>query len=365
MTLRNFPIERRTGCSAVGSDIDARLPRLRMRQLQIMTKTPPLLYLSAADVRRTLPMADAISAMREAFAQLSSGQVTLPARDCLQAPDGHGVDLVMPCYSALLKMFSLKTVTVFGDNPQRGLPTIQALIILTDAETGSHLAIMDGASLTAIRTGAASGLATDLLARPDAAAVAVFGAGVQARTQLEAVCCVRSIRRVSVYDTNRAAADRFAAEMTDHWGVPVERADTSARNLAEADVICTATSSSQPVFAENELPRGAHINAVGVFQPHMAEIPAAVVCRARVVVDHRASALEEAGDLLGPLRQGLIQQTHIGTELGEVVLGHSPGRRHADEITLFKSVGVAVQDLCAAAKTLENARRLQLGVQLS
>ena len=329
-----------------------------------MTKTPPPLYLSAADVRRALPMIDAIAAMREAFGQLSSGQVTLPARGCLHASEGHGVDLVMPCHSTSLRMFSLKTVTVFGDNPQRGLPTIQALLILTDAGTGSHLAIMEGASLTAIRTGAASGLATDLLARPDAAAVAVFGAGVQARTQLEAVCCMRAIRRASVYDTDQAAADRFAAEMTDQLGVPVERADSSARNLGDADVICTATSSSQPVFAETELPRGVHINAVGVFQPEVAEIPAGVVRRARVVVDHRASALEEAGDLLGPLRRGLIQEAHIGAELGEIVLDRLPGRRHADEITLFKSVGVAIQDLCAAAKALENARRLQLGVQL-
>ncbi len=327
--------------------------------------TAPLLYLSAGDVRRSLPMADAISAMRKAFAQLSSGQVTLPTRECLQAPDEHGVDLVMPCHSTSLRMFSLKTVTVFRDNPQRGLPTIQALLILTDGGTGSHLAIMDGASLTALRTGGASGLATDLLARTDAAIVAVFGAGVQARTQLEAVCCVRAIRRASVYDTDQAAADRFAVEMTDRLGVLVKRADTSARNLADADVICTATSSSQPVFADDELPTGVHINAVGAYRPDMVEIPATAVCRAHVVVDHRASALEEAGDLLGPLRQGLIQQGHFGTELGEVVLGRSPGRSHADEITMFKSVGVAIQDLYAAAKTLENARRLELGVQLS
>ncbi|MGA2035058.1 MAG: ornithine cyclodeaminase family protein [Thermoguttaceae bacterium] len=327
--------------------------------------TTPLLYLAAAHVRRALPMTDAIAAMRDAFAQLSSGQVTLPTRECLQTPDGLGASLVMPCHSTVLRMFSLKTVTVFPDNPRRGLPTIQSLVILTDGTSGAHLAVMDGASLTAIRTGATSGLATDLLARLDAAAVTVFGAGVQARTQLEAVCCVRTIRRACVYDPVPSAADRFAAEMTERLGRPVTRAASPVEALKDADVVCTATTASDPLFEDSDLKHGAHINAIGSYRPHVSEIPPATVCRARVVVDHLGSALEEAGDLLRPLRQGLIEQAHFATELGDVVLGRSPGRGHADQITLFKSVGVAIQDLCAAAKTLENARRLELGLQLS
>jgi ornithine cyclodeaminase/alanine dehydrogenase-like protein (mu-crystallin family) len=327
--------------------------------------TMPLLYLSAAHVRRALPMTDAIAAMRDTFAQLSSGQVTLPARECLQTRDEHGVALVMPCHSTALRMFSLKTITVFPDNPRRGLPTIQSLVILTDGTTGAHLAVMDGASLTAIRTGAASGLATDLLARPDASVVAVFGAGVQARTQLEAVCCVRTIRQAYVYDAVPSAADRFAAEMTERLGRPVERAASPVEALKDADVVCTATTASDPIFEDSDLKHGAHINAIGSYRPHVSEIPPATVCRARIVVDHLESALEEAGDLLRPLRQGLIEQSHFATELGDVVLGRSPGRGHADQITLFKSVGVAIQDLCAAAKALENARRLELGMQLS
>jgi len=327
--------------------------------------TEPILYLSAADVRRALPMTDAIAAMREAFAQLSNGQAAMPLRQHLPAPDEQGAALVMPCHSTAQRMFSLKIVTVFPGNPRRGLPTIQSLVILTDGTTGAHLAVMDGASLTAIRTGAASGLASELLARPGASAAAVFGAGVQARTQLEAACCACNIRRARVYDPDPAATDRFAAEMAPRLGVPVERADTPARNLEDADVICTATSSSTPVFADNELPPGAHINAVGAYRPDMAEIPAAVVCRALVVVDHLASALEEAGDLLQPLRRRLIRESHFATELGDVVLGRSPGRRRDDEITLFKSVGVAIQDLCAAARALDNARRLGLGKLLT
>jgi ornithine cyclodeaminase/alanine dehydrogenase-like protein (mu-crystallin family) len=324
----------------------------------------PLLYLSAAHVRRALPMADAIAAMREAFAQLSRGQVTLPARERLETPDGHGVALVMPCYSTALRMFSLKTITVFPDNPRRGLPTIQSLVILTDGTTGTHVAVVDGASLTAVRTGAASGLATDLLARADASVVAVFGAGVQARTQLEAVCCVRKIHRAYVYDAAPLAADRFCAEMTRRLGRPVQRAASPAEALKDADVVCTATTASDPIFEDSDIRRGTHINAIGSYLPHVSEIPPATVCRARIVVDHLASALEEAGDLLQPLRQGMIGQSHFATELGDVVLGRSPGRGHADQITLFKSVGVAIQDLCAAAKVLENARRCELGLQL-
>jgi ornithine cyclodeaminase/alanine dehydrogenase-like protein (mu-crystallin family) len=324
----------------------------------------PLLYLSAEDVRRALPMSAAIEAMREAFRQLSDGQVTLPMRERLDAPGEHGIALVMPCHSTAQKLFSVKLVTVFQENPRRGLPLIQALVTLTDATTGEPLAVMDGASVTAIRTGAASGVATDALARPEARVVAVFGAGVQARTQLEAVCCVRSIGRVSVYDVDSTAAERFAAEMTEKLGLPVEPTSTPAATLQEADVVCTVTTSITPVFEDRDLPPGAHVNGVGCYRPDTAEIPPATVCRARVVVDHRASALEEAGDLIGPLNQGLIPPSHVGTELGEILLGRSPGRRSAEEVTLFKSVGVAIQDLCAAARALENARRLGLGVQL-
>jgi ornithine cyclodeaminase/alanine dehydrogenase-like protein (mu-crystallin family) len=309
-------------------------------------------------------MADAVAAMRDAFAQLSDGQAKLLPREHLHATGGRGIALIMPCHSVARDLFSLKFVSVFEGNPRQGLPTIQALLILTDGATGSHRAILDGASLTALRTGGASGLATDLLARPDAAAAAVFGAGVQARTQLEAVCCVRPIRRVRVYDSDAAAADRFAAEMTDRLGVPVERADTPAKALADADVVSTATSSTRPVFPDEAVPPRAHINAIGVYQPERAEIPPATVRRARVVVDHRPSALEEAGDLLGPLRQGLIRESHFETELGDVVRGRSPGRRDADTLTLFKSVGLAIQDLCAAARALENARRLGVGTPL-
>jgi ornithine cyclodeaminase/alanine dehydrogenase-like protein (mu-crystallin family) len=329
-----------------------------------MKTNAAMLHLSAANVRRALPMTEALAAMRDAFAELARGEVTLPPRLRMDAPTEKGVALVMPCHSTAQKLFSLKFITLFGDNPQRGLPLIQSTVLLSDGVTGAPLAVLDGASLTAIRTGAASGLATDLLARSDAATVAIIGAGLQARTQLEAVACVRQLQRAWVFDTRPAAAASFAAEMQRQLGFAVEVAASPAAAVQHADIICAATTSSAPLFDDRDVRPGTHINAIGVFQPDRAEVPAATVRRARVVVDHFVSALEEAGDLLLPLRAGLIDESHFKTELGQLVLGQQPGRTSAEEITFFKSVGVAIQDLCAAERALANARRLGLGTPL-
>jgi ornithine cyclodeaminase len=175
---------------------------------------------------------------------------------------------------------------------------------------------------------------------------------------------VRRIRHARVFDTNTALAERFASEMAQRLGLPVEPATSPGQALKDAAVVCTATTSPTPVFQDHELAPGAHINAVGSYKPKVTEIPADTIRRARVVVDHRASALEEAGDLLAPLKQGLIDESHFRTELGEVLAGRAHGRRSADELTLFKSVGVAIQDLCAAARAWENARQLKLGIEL-
>jgi alanine dehydrogenase len=325
----------------------------------------PLLYLSADSVRRALPMREAIEVMRDAFAQLTRGEVTQPARVRLDAASEYGTALVMPCHSTAQKLFSLKFITLFDHNVSRGLPHIQSTVLLADGCSGASLAVMDGVSLTAIRSGAATGLATEMLARPEATTVAVIGSGVQARTQLEAVCCVRRIQHVLVYDRNAESAGRFADEIQQQLGATVTLAASPSTAVAGADIICTATTSTTPVFDDRDVRRGTHINAIGVFRPDMAEVPAATVCRARVVVDHHASALEEAGDLLIPLRAGAISEQHFGTELGQLILGEKPGRTSVDEITLFKSVGVAIQDLCAAARALANARQLGLGMPLS
>jgi len=324
-----------------------------------------LRILSCEDVRRALPMRQAIEAMKGAFAQLSTGQADVPLRVALNVPRHDGVTLFMPAYLAADDQMAIKIVSVFNDNPAQGLPLIHALVVVVDATTGRPAAVMDGTYLTALRTGAASGAATDLLAREETHVVAVFGAGAQGRTQLEAVCAVRPIQEVWIHDVAPERAAAYAAEMSQRLSLPVRVAETPAEAVRQADVICTATTSTRPVFADADVRAGTHVNAIGAYTPQMQEIPAETVLRAKVVIDHRKASLAEAGDLLSPLRQGLMTEDHIYAELGEIAAGLKPGRTSPEEVTLFKSVGVAVQDVAAASAVLEAARRLGLGTEVA
>jgi ornithine cyclodeaminase/alanine dehydrogenase-like protein (mu-crystallin family) len=321
--------------------------------------------LSREEVRQALPMVHAITVMKSAFAQLSSGQADAPLRLSVHIPPHNGIAFFMPAYLSGDDRLAVKIVSVFNDNPARGLPLIHALVVVLDATTGEPAAVMDGTYLTALRTGAASGAATDLLARPDAEIAAIFGAGVQGRTQLEAVCTVRPIRQAWVYDPQRERAEEFAVEMSARLMLPVWVADSPEQATRPAHIICTATTSSTPVFADADVRPGTHINAIGAYTPQMQEVPAETVARARVVIDHHQASLAEAGDLLIPLRQGLITEAHIHAELGEIVDGTRPGRASPEEITLFKSVGVAVQDAAAAGAVLEAARQAGLGTEVT
>ena len=321
--------------------------------------------LSAEDVRAALPMREAIAAVRRAFADLQRGEAVMPLRSHLDIAAHQGVALFMPAFLPATGSLGIKAITLFDRNPAMGLPRIQALMLVFDAATGTPKAVMDAAVLTAIRTGAGSGLATDLLAPSDAASAAVFGAGVQGRTQLEAVCCVRPVRRAYVVDPDRAAAERFAQEMGARLGLGIEVAATPAEALQHADIVCTATVSSTPVFDDADLRPGTHINAIGSYKPHVQEIPSATVARARVVLDHRESALAETGDLLIPIAQGLFSAERIHGELGELILGRKPGRQSAEDITLYKAVGIAVLDLAAAAAALDRAADLGLGTEVA
>jgi len=325
--------------------------------------------LNADEVRRALPMAAAIEAMRQAFAALSAGRAVVPPRTRLPVEAHDGESLVMPAFvrDEQGDALAVKVVSLFDRNPERGIARIQAAVVALDPQTGRPEALLEGAALTAIRTGAASGLATDLLARPDSRTAAIFGAGVQARTQLEAVCTVRKIETARVYDPRPGAAESFAAEMAGSGPVPgdLHPAADPRQAAADADVICTATTSAAPVFADDDLKSGTHINAVGSYQPHVQEVPPETVLRARVVVDSRQAALDETGDLIQPIRQGLITAEHIHAEIGEIVLGRAEGRGSPDQITLFESVGLAVQDALAARTALRRAEQLGLGRQVA
>ncbi len=321
--------------------------------------------LDAEQVRQALPMSAAIEAMKQAFSQLSRGEANLPLRSRIEVDSNF--TLFMPAYLKNSKDLAVKIVSVFPDNPGQGLPTIHAALMVLDSDTGIPVALMEGASLTAIRTGAASGAATDLLARADACTAAILGSGVQARTQLEAVCTVREIERVWVYSLDEPGLKRFVDEMAGNGPIPSDLRITSnpTQAIKEADIICTATTSTEPVFAGHNLRAGAHINAVGSFTPAMQEIDSETVRRSLVIVDSRQAALAEAGDLIIPLQSGVIEKSWIRAELGEIVNGEHPGRTDAEQITLFKSVGVAVQDVAAASHALQGAITAGLGSVIS
>ncbi len=317
-------------------------------------------FLTAEDIRQALPMREAIEAMRVAFIALSEGRAHIPQRLQIPIPEQAGVTLVMPGYVPP-DALGLKVVSVFPRNPQQGLPTISALVVMLDPRTGTPLALLDGTFLTAWRTGAASGLATDWLARPDATSLAIIGAGAQARTQLLAICAVRPIQRVRVYSRTPERAQAWIEALRGQEGVPedIALAPTPEAAVAEADVVCTATNSSTPVFDGRALRPGTHINAIGSFTLQMRELDEETFRRAsRVVVDAREAALAEAGEVVWAIQRGILQESDL-VELGEIVAGRRPGREQPEEITLFKSVGLAVQDLVAAQHVLQRlqARR--------
>ncbi len=329
-----------------------------------------LRVLSAEDVRRALPMAMAIDGMKTAFRQFSAGQATMPLRSRIDVPAVGGVSLFMPAYlsgDASGGTLAVKVVSVFGKNAERGMPTVHGLVLLLEADTGRPLAMLEGATLTAIRTGAASGAATDLLARKDARTLTIFGSGVQARTQLAAVCAVRNIERVWVHSLRRERAAKFVEEMRNCERVPsdLQVADNPQQAVANSDIICTATTSATPVFDGNWLRPGTHINAVGSYTPQMQEVDATTIRKALVAVDSRESVLAEAGDLIIPIQQGCITADHLHAELGEIVAGPKPGRTSPEQITYFKSCGLAVQDAVAAELAYTEAERLGLGTMVS
>lgn len=317
-----------------------------------------MLFLSAEDIQRAVPMSAAIDAVAAAFARLAAGGATVPLRTAVEVPEQDAVSLFMPAYLAPTTEQSaalgMKIVSIFPHNLARHqVPTINAVVMMIDPTTGQPRAVLDAGYLTALRTGAGSGVATRAMARPDSHVLALFGAGAQARTQALAVCTVRPIERILIVNRSRDRAERLVATLQQD-GITAELAiATDARSaLGQADIVCCATSSPAPVFDDADLRPGTHINAVGAFKPDMAEVPAATVARARLVVDQHAAAWAEAGDLIQARDAGLISADHAAGELGQLVTGQVIGRHRDTEITLFKSVGNAIQDLAVAAVAL-------------
>ena len=321
--------------------------------------------LSAEDVARLLPMRDCIQVMRDALASLARGRALVPVRMVMRMPDASGFLGLMPGHigpdDGRAGALGMKAVSVFPGNARRGIDTHQGAVLLFEEDTGRLSALMDGATITAIRTAAVSGVATDLLARRDAAELAILGAGVQARTHLEAIAAVRPLRRVRVWSRNPQHAADLVKASAARYGASIEAVPTAEAAVREADVVATVTASPQPVLQRPWVKDGAHINAVGSSIPTTREIDTATMAAVRLFVDRRESALNEAGDLLIPMREGAFTADHIQAELGEVIIGKDLGRQSPDELTLFKSLGLAVEDVASAAFILKRAREMGIG----
>ncbi len=335
-----------------------------------------MLILSRANIKHLLTMPAAITAVEEAFRRLAAGQVVMPQRAATAIAPHNGLHLSMPAFVAGVEgvapesaaddgVLTIKVVTVYGDNPTRyGMPTIQGLLLLHDARTGAALALMDAEHLTAVRTGAAAGVATRLLARADAATVTIFGAGAQAAPQLAAVCAVRPIRQAYVVTrTGNRDAD-FCAAMRAELGIEVTPMRDVRAAVEAADVICTATNSSTPLFHGEWLRPGTHINAIGAYTRNLRELDGVAVKRAYVVVDHLPAAQAEAGDILIAEAEGAIGPDHVAGTLGQLLVGAITGRTSLEQITLFKSVGLAMQDAVTAAWVYRAALEQGVGQEI-
>ncbi len=300
---------------------------------------------SADDIEK-IAMSTAIGLMREAFQLLSAGKVVVPLRTVMETEGQNGLALFMPSYSPEWKLFGMKMVGLFPGN-QFPMPAIQGKMMVMSATDGTPLAVLDTGAVTALRTGAASGLATDVLALPTASILAVFGTGAQAWTQAAGVIAARPIKKVLINGTSHEREVDFCSRLSKSYSIPCEPLG-NLNNLSTADVICTATTSLHPLFTREVLKPGVHINAVGSFKPKMRELGVDIISSCKLIVDQREAALHEAGEVAIPIAEGLVTSDCIHAELGEVIAKKKQGRSSSKEITVFKSVGNAIQDLAVA-----------------
>lgn len=322
-----------------------------------------MLVLSHADVERLLPMEECIEVMNDAFAGLARGELYQPLRSVVRPPDAGAFYGLMPGYrGGEQSAFGLKAVVIVPSNPSRGLDAHQGAVLLSNGETGVLEAVLDASAFTAIRTAAVSAVATRALAREDARTLAIIGAGAQARAHLEAMGLVRPFERAFIWSRTPGRASRLAEGASTSF--QVDAADSGEAAVREADVIVTVTSSSEPVLRREWIRDGTHINAVGASLPTSRELDTATVAAATLFVDRRESTENESGDYLMPLREEAIGPEHIRAELGEVLIGAHPGRTSANEITIFKSLGLAIEDLAAAEHVVRRAREAGVGAEV-
>ena len=322
-----------------------------------------MLILSADDIRRALPLRAAIDSQKKAYASLTTGNSVLPLRTPVTVPAQDAVTLFMP--ARVENDLGAKIVSVFPKNISRKLPMIHGVVIMVDSETGMPIALMDTTYLTALRTGAGAGAATELLARPDSEIAAIIGSGTQAKTQLLALCEARPITEARIFSRNPQHVSRFIEEMQPQVKAKLIPTSSSRDAILNADIICAATTSTTPVFNGRDLKEGAHVNGVGAYTLQMKEIDNETIRRAKkVFVDSRETTFAEAGDVMDAIQNKVIAENDL-IEIGAVAAGQVQGRAADGDITFFKSCGIAVQDVAAGGEVLRRARELGLGVEVN
>jgi ornithine cyclodeaminase/alanine dehydrogenase len=318
------------------------------------------LILTKEDVMTVLNMKDCINVVEQAFLESNKGTAVLPLRTAITPPDG--LSLYMPAYLKGMGALACKVVTIYKNNPNKhNLPVTIGKVLLQNPESGEVICIMDGGYLTAVRTGAASGVATKYLARDDKNQVAgIFGAGVQAQMQLVAMCEVRDISKAIVYDLSDEAVNNFIKDLSEKLSIEIIQAK-NADEVLQADIICTATSSPTPIFDGTKVKTGIHINGIGSHTPNARELDEAIIKRSKFIGDSKEACLKEAGDFIIPLNDGDIDESHFYADLGEIIAGDKPGREYNNEITIFKSNGLAIQDTATAKLVYDKAVEAGIG----
>jgi ornithine cyclodeaminase len=326
-----------------------------------MHQPTEVLLLDAPTIRQLLPMDRCIGVMADALAGLARGGAVNPLRSISELPYPNSSLALMPGAQIEPAAFGVKVISLFPRNREHGYETHQGLVLLFEAEHGRPVAIVEASEITAIRTAAVSGAATRILANPEADELAIIGSGTQARTHLQAMLAVRPVRRVRAWSPTRDRLDAFVSRAREDHDVDVQAVDTPEAAVRDASLICTVSGATEPVVLGEWLAPGCHINAVGSALPTARELDAEAIRRARLFVDRREAALSESGDILLAIRDGAIDAGHIAGELGEVLIGQVAGRTDADEVTLFKSLGLAVEDVAAARAAVDAAREAGAG----
>jgi alanine dehydrogenase len=323
-----------------------------------------MLVLSEKQVQSLIDIPELIAALEQAHIQYSTGKAVMPVRLVVPLPQIRGRITSMPGYLNADKALGMKVVTYFSDNPKQSLPAILGTVMLFSAETGKIIAVMDGSSITAIRTACASAMATRVLANAQTPVLGILGAGVQARAHIRALCRVRKISKIKLYSPSGASAAAVKKDLETESGAAIEIARSAEQTVRDSDLIVTATTSNTPVLSREWLKPGAHINAVGSHRPDQREIDGPTVARAKVVVDSREAIMAECGDILLAIKEGSISESHIHGEIGDILAGIRPARSGTDEITLYKSVGIAIQDVATANLVYHRALEQRIGTDV-